>query len=407
MTFSPSPHSSPAPSLIDELLIDAAVKIQLSPTMHKLAVERYETIGKWLDRPDSPLHGRIKRVYAQGSMAIGATIRTKEDDDLFDIDLIVEADWPVGTTPAQMLDLLFRAMRGERGSQYYEMTTRQTRCVTIEYAEMHLDITPMARHLAWPERGGHIAHAKEGEPPPLHLLVPANPWGFGIWFTAHTPAEDWFARAFVAKSYGRVIKADADPVPQHEVLFAKSMAVVALQLIKRHVYLVYGRRAEGTRRPPSVFISELVAQHAGSTASLIDELIHQVRSLRSSLQSAAGAGKLIDVRNPRLWDDRLTDRWPANHAAQNLFITDLLALDAALVRAKAETDITKLQELLGRLFGEKVAGDVVQKYYERAGYETKSATSRFHPKSATAVAGLSTVGRGASQSVGSHKFFGD
>lgn len=401
-----STRSIPVPSLVDELLIDAAVRVQLSPTMHGVAVDRYETVAKWVDRLGSPLHGRVKRVYAQGSMAIGATIRTKENDDLFDIDLIAEIDWPLGTTPAQMLDMLFQAVRGEPGSQYYAMTRRQTRCVTIEYAEMHLDITPMARESAWPERGGRIAHAKDGRPSSEHYLVPANPWGFAQWFSANTPAEDWFARTLLQKSYGRVIRADTEPVPAHEQMYAKAMAVVALQLIKRNIYLVYSGRIS-TRKPPSIFVAESVAQNAGTTASLVDELIHQVRALRSALQTAAGKGELIDVRNPRLWDDKLTDRWPGNHAAQNLFIADLVSLDASLVKAKSETDVIKLRQLLAKLFGEKVAGDVVEGYFKRAGYETKSATSRFSPASTTALSGLSAVDKSRSQPIGRHKFYGD
>lgn len=397
------------PTLIDELLTDIAVRIQLSPTLHALAVARYETIADWIDRPASPLHGRIRRVYAQGSFAIGATIRSKEDDNLFDIDLIAEIDWPSGTTPAQMLDLLYRAIRGEPGSLYYNMTRRQSRCVTIDYAEMHLDVTPMARNYAWEERGGYIAHAKEGTPQSQHRLVAANPWGFAQWFESETPAEPWFSRTILQKSYGRAIKADAEPIPEHELLYAKSMAVVALQLLKRHVYLVYERRPDSVRRPPSVYMSESVARNANTTAVLVDELLHQARALRVALDNAIASNTLIEVRNPALSQDVLTDRWPATQAAQSMFSNDLLRFETALRRAKDETNVVNLQAMLGALFGENATVEVVRKYYERAGIETKSATSNFQPRTTTAVAGLSnaTTPRAGTTRVPPHRFYGD
>ena len=39
--------------------------------------------------------------------------------------------------------LMAEAVRGEKGSRYYDMTTRQSRCVTITYSDdMHIDLSP-------------------------------------------------------------------------------------------------------------------------------------------------------------------------------------------------------------------------------------------------------------------------
>lgn len=400
-----------APSLVDELLIDVAVRIQLSPTLHGLAVERYGAIARWLERDGSPLRGCLRRLYAQGSMAIGAAIRSKEDDDLFDIDLIAEIDWPAGTTPMQMLLTLYQAIKGEPGSRYYGegIVELQTRCVTVHYADMHLDITPMWRNPAWAERGGYIAHAKLGAPVSQHALVAANPWGFADDFMAKTPAEPWFADMILEKSYGRAIRADAEPVPEHEALYAKAMAVVALQLMKRHVYLIYERKPDGARRPPSVYIAESIARHANQTGALIDELIHQAVQLRAPLAAAAHAGQLIDVRNPALYEDKLTDRWPSGPLAQRIFMSELDHLIASLIAAKNETELPKLRARLVALFGENAVFEALNKYLERAGAETKQGTSRFQPRTATALAGLSTARSPSVQStqVRGHRFYGD
>ena len=63
---------------VDVLLADVAIRIQLSRTDYGKAEERYQTLGDWIDREDSPLTGRVELVYPQGSMAIGATIASRE-----------------------------------------------------------------------------------------------------------------------------------------------------------------------------------------------------------------------------------------------------------------------------------------------------------------------------------------
>src|SRR5262249_7835990 len=128
---------------IDILLADIAIRVQLTATDYGKAVSRFQTINDWLEREDSSLRGRVRLLYAQGSMAIGATIASKLRTDEFDIDIIVELDLPPGLDAEAILDLLFAAIRGTPGSRYYSMTTRRNRCVTVSYADgMHLDLTP-------------------------------------------------------------------------------------------------------------------------------------------------------------------------------------------------------------------------------------------------------------------------
>jgi len=54
----------------DILLTDVAIKIQLSPSLYRLAVERMDTLATWLDREGSELAGLVTLLYAQGSMSV-------------------------------------------------------------------------------------------------------------------------------------------------------------------------------------------------------------------------------------------------------------------------------------------------------------------------------------------------
>ena len=225
---------------IDFLLADVAIRIQLTATHHALAVKRYETVNAWIERDGSPLKDRVTVFYPQGSMAIGATVASKLEYDEFDIDLIAQIDLPADTPPHRMLSVLEQAIRGEPDSRYYDMVERCTRCIQIQYSDdMHLDVTPMVRLPDLAERSGYIFHAPERAASNDDRKIIANPWGFAEWFKALTPPDHGFSAAFQKRSdeYGRAHvrakAADVDDVPEHCEAHEKSMAVIALQLLKR------------------------------------------------------------------------------------------------------------------------------------------------------------------------------
>lgn len=395
---------------VDELLVDIAVRIQLSPTMHAKAVDHYQAINAYLDRDGSPLKGKVRLFYPQGSMAIGATIRSKDESDLFDIDLVAEVDLP-RASPGQMLDLLFDALNGEPGSRYHGEVRRQTRCVTVDYEDMHLDVTPLYRNAALPPQAGLIPHAHEDEPSTKHVWVDANPWGFAEWFKSRTPKDEWFREIVLGKALARdgwtiVEKAEAQPVPDHEHLSSKALSVVALQLTKRWARLNHERKGGKGRCIPSVALSHSFATNAGMTSSLIEELIHQAVAFRSVLVAATAKGEVVDIRNPSLYADRLTDRWPGDTSVQWAFAEDLKAYIAELEAAKT-ANAPQLKVILAKLFGEHTTQIVLDEFYKRAGKQVADGQSRVLSGSGAALAGLSRQpSTGVSTSPG-HRFYGD
>lgn len=400
--FTPkAPLSEPA----DALLADIAIRVQLSPTQYSLAEQRYDTVHKWIERPGSPLEDRVLQFYTQGSMAIGATVASKLQYDEHDIDLIAELDIPANTAPSAVLDLLESAIRGERGSRYYSMVKRHSRCIQIAYEGMHLDITPMVRLAHLPERCGYIYHAPNEHASPEDRMLLANPWGFARWFTQNTPAEQRFALAFAERASGfegaiTLAEAEVEPVPAQVAAHEKSMAVIALQLLKRFRNVQYDQR-EG-RCPPSVVLSYFVARHANQTQTLSEEVLHQSRMLRDVFQAHQLAGQLVEVRNPKCNDDIFTDRWPANLTQQGVFLRDLDRLVERLEEYCGECTLVRMQQILTELFGERPALDVVKAFNEHMGRSIVDGRSRHVPErgrfvlptaASVAAAAVPAVGR--------------
>jgi hypothetical protein len=350
---------------LDVMLTDIAIRIQLTPTDYQSAVDRFEVINEWMDREDSPLHGRIDLFYPQGGFMIGATVARHTTDTDFDIDVMAQVNWPANVDPENALATTHKAIQGVRGSRYYDMCERKTRCSTVQYAGMHLDVTPSVRVLGREERTTFIFHSKGSDRRTLY----ANPYGFGRWFLASTPAEEIFGLYFEKSSldYNRMLfealaKADAEPVPEQAPVYRKSRAVIALQLIKRLRNIAYGRRHATLRLPPSVLLAYYVATNANRTHTLADELIHQVECMIAAFETAERAHQTVRVCNPTCGEDVLTDRWPASLAEQRIFINELRAFAVQLQRLQHGLPLVEMQRVLEDLFGEKPARDAVNKF---------------------------------------------
>jgi Second Messenger Oligonucleotide or Dinucleotide Synthetase domain len=358
---------------LDVMLADVAVRIQLSPTDYHKAVQHYDTIAQWIDREDSPLHGLVDLVYPQGGFAVGATVARHSTDDEFDIDGMAQLNLSVDIDPESPLALLHEAIRGQTGSTYHQMTERKTRCITVDYDGMHLDLTPTIRLWTREERTGFIFHSKPDEPHQRTRLY-ANPFGFCEWFKAETPADEAFGYFFEDRSleYARaraqvlMEKADADPVPDQQPAYRKSRAVIALQLIKRWRNLAYDRRHADRRRPPTILIAKYVATHANQTRGLAEELIHQVEQMIVIFEVAERLGNRVFERNPRCYEDILTDRWPGNGADQRIFLGELRALAAKLYRLRDGAALPEMQKILAELFGERPARAAIEYYINQA-----------------------------------------
>jgi len=278
-TVSSQDEDLPISSVAERLLASTAIKIELPPSQHRLAIERKAAVEKHLQRDGSPLRNLIRLFYQQGSMAIGATIKARYRDEGFDIDLIVELMVAASISPAEALDLLYAAVRGEPGSLYYDCTERQTRCVTIHYADgMHLDLTPALLIDENDPRFSVIFHSKPEERRSNDMRIPTNSYAFADEYNSRCPVDQLFA-----EEYGRRVRAadpelfrimaDADslPVPEHSTTVGgKSAVTVAHQLIKRNRNIRYHSRSG--RMPPSAMLACLALEVAQAGRSIGETL---------------------------------------------------------------------------------------------------------------------------------------
>jgi hypothetical protein len=210
------PPLGPTAPVGEILLADTAIRIELPPSLHQIAVEPSEAVRKHIERVGSPLRDRVRLFYPQGSMAIRATIKSRKRKDGFDIDLIAELLFAPTLQPAEALDMLYESINGQPGSRYYGMVERQTRCITVFYEDgMHLDITPAVLIDESDPRKSLIFHAKVEEPVVLHRRIVMNSFAFVEQFNSNAPIDLPFAMAYAKRARdldARLFRAEAQPL---------------------------------------------------------------------------------------------------------------------------------------------------------------------------------------------------
>ncbi len=253
---------------LDEVLLDVATLIELSPRDRLIAENRYRRLKTYLERDESPLAPYLvdgqSLIYAQGSIATSTTIINGADDDRFDVDAIVEIDVPRNWKDSQALDVLEKSLQVFPGSTSLE---RCTRCVQIQFPFMHMDVTILDRRQHIPfDRAGEIFHSPDDE---SAYRVPSNPWGFTDWFRSKIRPNQGILmenirsrRKTISKSRLAVLdeqelifleKADQQDLPPVIPNAIDAQEAVALKLLKRYLNLYYADLY--LKRPPSIAYS--------------------------------------------------------------------------------------------------------------------------------------------------------
>jgi Second Messenger Oligonucleotide or Dinucleotide Synthetase domain len=279
---------------LDDLLLDIATVIELSDNDRMVAASRYKKLKEHLERPISALRPYLvdddSRIYAQGSMAIGATIVTGTDDDRFDVDAIVEINVPRSWSPSDVLDKLEQSLQGFPDVM---KIVRRTRCIQLQFAFMHMDVTILdPSQEPRMERTGDIFHSPDsgdGE------RVPSNPYGFACWVRTNTvapvrdaePVRERRALSGIDRLVQGFRAAEQEELPPSVPPRIDVQQIVSLKLMKRFLNLRYEERH--VKKPPSIYITKTAVDCDFEPMGLCTQLERQARYVASEMEKAIAA----------------------------------------------------------------------------------------------------------------------
>lgn len=318
-----------------------ASKLDISPSMHKYAVDRYKGIANYLEGKG------IKAEFSpQGSFRTGTVTRPMKNgvETDFDIDVVCTLMYDKRTTtPKEVKKLVGNALADDE-TYRKKMLPEDDRCWTLVYADLSdniglkLDVVPGIHE----DKNGIMRlvlasvpydYAKEAlsitdKEAHDYRWLPSNPEGFGLWFDR---INDPFLHDVLKKGKERIFKnyrslfessAVVEDVPDY---YVKSSLQRVIQLLKRHRDIFFYRnKALSEYRPASIIITSLAAKiaseaHVLTLEELLPYVVDGMASYASLLQSdvsGADTGALICKReskwyipNPVDPDDNYADSW--------------------------------------------------------------------------------------------------
>lgn len=324
---------------LDSLLFEVCENLQLSPTQHKKAVNRYKAIAETLDGPNTPFSHIESNLYPQGSMRLGTTVKPIEGPH--DLDFVCEfAVTHTSANPMGLLSDMYRVFKGH--GVYGGMVELKKRCVRIIYQdEFYLDILPACRDHG---NGGTCIQVPDRE---LRNWTPSNPIAYAIWFekaTRHILVQKFPGRAMVMDH-----AASVQPIPSLEATEEKTVLQLVVQLLKRWRDVHY---ADSTFPPISIVLTTLAADLYRGEALLSQGLLLILDRIVERLDVAKANGRRLRVPNPVHSLEDFSERWDTNLRAYAEFDAGIRKLATAW-RAVCFGQGNPNREL-ERLFGEIV-----------------------------------------------------
>lgn len=357
-----------------KFLEKVAQEIDIPPSKYQDAVDRYKSVGHWLQDAEYSGCSGEPNIYPQGSFRLGTVVRPVRGglEADYDIDLVCELPIAKHWTDARSVKMMVGNRLFEHG-KYRKMFDKEgKRCWTLKYAEQdgigfHLDVLPSVPDPSLPgSMDTSIAITnKQGE---IYDWSASNPSGYGEWF------DDRNKEAFnmVVMEQKRSIQsrtsmfyASVDEVPDELVRTSLQRSV---QIMKRHRDLKFSNSQNNAHMPISIVITTLAAQlYQGEPdiysafsgivsrlyayAGLVDNKFVNRTNDSFNLIRRTSDGKWY-IGNPVNPDENFADRWHEdNHARARAFFfwvetlkEDLIDI---LIASRPETVHNRLSLALG------------------------------------------------------------
>lgn len=361
-------------------------KLDITPTMFKNAVEKYENLGKYLQG-----EGLDVSIYPQGSFSLGTVVRPYKNlkDTAYDLDFICESNKPKDSTNPKEIKYEAHDILIEN-EMYKKILSEEEydKCWTLEYAEVdgidfNMDIVPAVK-----ENGQGIQELSiKGLNPYYSNMAIAitnkkncnynwstsNPIAYKEWFQSiNNPFLEYNRNERLMKilNENRSIYASIESIPPE---IERSALQRVIQLLKRHRDVYFSKKKEEDNKPLSAIITTITAEIAKSAPvnMSIFELLQyvvsefEIYSNRQNMDEGIFEATFIEKRiinrkqgqwiimNPVNPKDNLADGWNEVPIKAKCFFEWVLQVKKDFLDSIAESDnefIAALENGLGSGF---------------------------------------------------------
>jgi hypothetical protein len=382
-----------------QLLQHLADALDIPESRYKAAEERYQAVGKWLCKEDSPLAEYDPDIYPQGSFRLGTVVKPVSQEDKYDIDLVCQLRISNGSITQNEL----KNRIGDRlkdSETYRQMLDKEgRRCWTLNYSEeaiFHMDILPaIPDDFGWllalgvpNELARHAICITDKETWDKDPDWPrSNPKGYAEWF------KEKMKTIFLEKK--KLLAAERqvsiEDVPDHHV---KTTLQRSVQILKRHRDIMFEEDPDD--KPISIIITTLAAKAYDNEADLFDALISIIDGMPNYLETRNGVWWVHNPVNPR---ENFADKWQEFPQRAAKFKGWLQQAKKDIEIALSKRGIHEVSESLKAAFGEPALNEAVTRLGES--YKNQRLTGGLRM-----MAGSGLVGTAGITKVRDHTFYG-
>lgn len=306
-----------------------AEELEISETRYDQAHDRYQSLGKWLNRDVSSIKQYVPSIYAQGSFALGTVIRPYTDAEKYDVDVACELKRLSKSefTQEQLKNLLGNEIEAyRRANNMIKPLKEKRRCWELDYADgaqFHMDIVPALPNAEgvrmlleqrsldtqWVDTAIGITDNEADNYTDITEDWPrSNPKGYLQWFKSRMAILLEQRKSELAKA----MHANVEDIPDYRI---RTPLQSAIMILKRHRDMMFADDHTNSA-PISIIITTLAGHSYEGEEKIADALFSILSKMDSFIQYD---GQKYVIQNPSDPSENFADKWEEFPERKNAF----------------------------------------------------------------------------------------
>ena len=372
-----------------------ADELNITTTMLEKAETSYNALGDYLKGYNSEweLH-----MYPQGSFELGTVIKPLNEDEQYDVDLVVLIKKP-NFSPYALRENIKKALTSY--GRYNGKVEDKKPCIRIQYAEssqFHMDIA-CARDTESIYNDDTIEIARYDGGNSYYYDV-SNPKGYIEWFKQTMKYTQILNERAVYNAHTEVEKLKLSRL--------RTPLQKAVQILKRHRDMQFSNKPNSDKRPSSIILTTLCAKAYEETYGLYDKdnvylaVLNMLEKFSKYIEKNSDGEYVLS--NPSNAKENFLKKWNDDASLVTAFTDwvsnakkDLIDSPYAFIEGNPK----KFRDVLNESFGATVAARALDSYGEKIGRLAESGEMRYDKENHTL-----TLNKNKGTSYNKHTYFG-